>query len=209
MSAAQRLERADAALHRVGLGDWGDAAPHELSGGMRQRVGLARALATDCDILLMDEPFSALDPLIRRELQDELVVLQQKLKKTIVFVTHDFQEAVRIGSRIAMLRQGRVVQVGTPSAIVARPADLYVAAFSQELDRSRLICAGDLLRSDAAHDAPADAPRVGQGEPLHGLYPLMARHSHVAVTGDDGAVLGHLSARDVFAGLQEPEAHVA
>ncbi|MGB1876509.1 MAG: ATP-binding cassette domain-containing protein [Rhodospirillaceae bacterium] len=117
----------------VGLDGFSSALPHELSGGMRQRVGLARALATGADILLMDEPFSALDPLIRREMQDLLVGLQKELGKTIVFVTHDLSEAVKLGSRIAILKDGQIIQVGTGAEIVGSPADDYVSAFTEDL----------------------------------------------------------------------------
>jgi glycine betaine/proline transport system ATP-binding protein len=119
---AARAERADWALKTVGLGDWGDSLPGELSGGMRQRVGLARALASDADILLMDEPFSALDPLIRRDMQDLLMTLQRDLQRTVVFVTHDLNEAMRMGDRIMIMRDGRVVQLGTAQEILNTPA---------------------------------------------------------------------------------------
>ena len=128
-----RNETVDHWVNKVGLSGFSSAFPHELSGGMRQRVGLARALATGADILLMDEPFSALDPLIRREMQDLLVSLEQELGRTIVFVTHDLQEALRLGTRIAILRDGRIVQVGTGEDIVNHPADAYVRAFTDDL----------------------------------------------------------------------------
>jgi glycine betaine/proline transport system ATP-binding protein len=120
-------------ISRVGLDGFTAAFPHELSGGMRQRVGLARALASGADILLMDEPFSALDPLIRREMQDLLNALQSELGKTIVFVTHDLAEAIKLGTRIAILRGGRVVQIGCGADIIDRPADAYVRAFTEDL----------------------------------------------------------------------------
>lgn len=129
-------ERSLKALQLVGLEQWADQKPSELSGGMRQRVGIARALATETDIILMDEPFSALDPLIRRQLQDEIIRLQKELKKTIVFVSHDLEEAARIASRIAILERGRIVQIGTPAEIVSRPANDYVKRFVAGLERS-------------------------------------------------------------------------
>jgi glycine betaine/proline transport system ATP-binding protein len=125
----ERRERAQQALARVGLGDWGDKRPSELSGGMKQRVGLARALATEADVLLMDEPFSALDPLIRREMQDLLLRLRDEIDHTIVFVTHDLNEAIRLGDRITLLGDGRVAQTGTAREILDDPADDYVARF--------------------------------------------------------------------------------
>ena len=132
------------ALAQVGLSDWADHYPDNLSGGMKQRVGLARALASDPDILLMDEPFSALDPLIRDELQRELLKLQRNIKKTIVFITHDFLEAVKLSDHLAVMRDGRFVQVGTPQEIVLTPVDDYVHNFAKEMDRSRILTAGML-----------------------------------------------------------------
>jgi glycine betaine/proline transport system ATP-binding protein len=125
----EREEAAQRALEQVGLGDWGDRRPDELSGGMRQRVGLARALATGAEVLLMDEPFSALDPLIRREMQDLLLRLRGEIDSTIVFVTHDLGEAVRLGDRVTLLGDGRVAQTGPPREILDSPADEYVARF--------------------------------------------------------------------------------
>ena len=132
------------ALAQVGLSGWSDRYPDDLSGGMKQRVGLARALASDPDILLMDEPFSALDPLIRDELQRELLKLQREIKKTIIFITHDFQEAVKLSDHLAVMRDGRFVQVGTPQDIVFRPYDTYVRNFSREMDRGKVLTAGML-----------------------------------------------------------------
>ncbi|MFO7859414.1 MAG: glycine betaine/L-proline ABC transporter ATP-binding protein ProV [Ectothiorhodospiraceae bacterium] len=140
----QRRERAAQALESVGLGAWMESFPHELSGGMKQRVGLARALATDPEIMLMDEAFSALDPLIRTEMQDELLELQQREKRTVVFISHDLDEAMRIGDRIAMMEGGRVVQVGTPEEIVSHPADDYVKSFFYGVDVSQVYSAGDI-----------------------------------------------------------------
>ena len=144
--AAERRRRAEEVLSVVGLERWGYHYPHELSGGMRQRVGLARALATDADILIMDEAFSALDPLIRTEMQDELLRLQRTLNKTILFITHDFQEALKLGTRIAIMSEGEVVRDGTPQSIVLEPGSDYVAAFTREIDRSRLFDARLAMR---------------------------------------------------------------
>lgn len=142
----KRRERALQALEQVGLEAWADAYPGELSGGMQQRVGLARGLAVDPDILLMDEAFSALDPLIRTEMQDELIKLQEKHQRTIVFISHDLDEALRIGDRIAIMEGGRVVQVGTPEEILQNPADDYVRAFFRGVDPTNVISAGDIVR---------------------------------------------------------------
>ncbi|MCP4746738.1 MAG: glycine betaine/L-proline ABC transporter ATP-binding protein ProV [Desulfobacteraceae bacterium] len=144
---AKSRERAIQALEQVGLpGCWANYYPSELSGGMQQRVGLARALAVDPDILLMDEAFSALDPLIRTEMQDELLKLQEENQRTIVFISHDLDEALRIGDRIAIMEAGRVVQVGTPEDILQNPADDYVRAFFRGVDPTNVISAGDIAR---------------------------------------------------------------
>jgi glycine betaine/proline transport system ATP-binding protein len=142
---AERLERARLILDKVGLGDRVDAMPDELSGGMRQRVGLARALTAGTDILLMDEEFSALDPLIRREMQEQLVELQQELGRTIIFITHDLNEAMFLGDRIAVMRDGRIVQNGTPEEILTDPANDYVSQFVQDVDRARVLTAGAVM----------------------------------------------------------------
>jgi glycine betaine/proline transport system ATP-binding protein len=142
--AAKRKERAMEALSQVGLEGWEDQLPKQLSGGMQQRVGLARGLAVDPDIMLMDEAFSALDPLIRTEMQDELLKLQEDSTRTIVFISHDLDEALRIGDRIAIMEGGRVVQVGTPEEILQNPADDYVRAFFRGVDPTNVISAGDI-----------------------------------------------------------------
>ena len=133
-------------IERVGLAGFEDHFPHQLSGGMQQRVGLARALATDADILLMDEAFSALDPLIRVDMQTMLLALQRDLKKTVVFITHDLDEALRLGDRIAILRDGEVVQQGTGQDIVLAPADDYISAFVREVNRGRVLQAGSIMK---------------------------------------------------------------
>lgn len=145
-SVSVRHEKALSALKQVGLEAFAESYPDELSGGMQQRVGLARALANDPDILLMDEAFSALDPLIRTEMQDELVALQQKQQRTIVFISHDLDEAMRIGDRIAIMQGGVVVQVGTPDEILNSPANDYVRSFFRGVDVSNVFCARDIAR---------------------------------------------------------------
>jgi len=142
---AERRERARDILERVGLGDRADALPDQLSGGMRQRVGIARALTAGTDILLMDAAFSALDPLIRREMQEQLVELQRELGRTIVFITHDLNEAMFLGDRIAVMRDGRIVQNGTPEEILTDPANDYVAQFVQDVDRARVLTASAVM----------------------------------------------------------------
>jgi len=156
-----RDERALDALKQVGLDGWENALPSELSGGMQQRVGLARGLAVDPDILLMDEAFSALDPLIRTEMQDELLKLQDRQERTIVFISHDLDEALRIGDRIAIMEGGRVVQVGTPEDILQNPADDYVRAFFRGVDPTGVISAGDIVH----HNQPTVIWHTPQGSP--------------------------------------------
>ena len=143
---ATRLAQADEALSQVGLAGWGDSYPDELSGGMQQRVGLARALASDPSILLMDEAFSALDPIIRTDMQSELLRLQEVKRRTIVFISHDLDEAMRIGDRIAIMKDGQVVQVGTPEEILREPADDYVRHFVRGVDAAAVFKAGDIAR---------------------------------------------------------------
>ncbi|MFC5998719.1 glycine betaine/L-proline ABC transporter ATP-binding protein [Quadrisphaera sp. GCM10027208] len=157
---AERAERAREALDLVGLAGWEDKFPSQLSGGMKQRVGLARALAAQTDILLMDEAFSALDPLIRREMQTQLVDLQQRLGKTVVFITHDLNEAMYIGDRIAVMRDGRVVQVGTGEEILTDPANDYVAKFVADVDKSRVLTAGSVMEPARAVVFSSAGPRT-------------------------------------------------
>ena len=159
-SRAEREAAAEKALAMVGLKGWGHSYPHELSGGMRQRVGLARALAAGTDIMLMDEAFSALDPLIRREMQDQLIELQQELGKTILFITHDLNEAMRLGDRIAMMRDGRIVQIGTSEEILNDPANDYVAQFIQDVDRTRVLTTGAIMEPPVAVLGSESGPRA-------------------------------------------------
>ena len=147
VSKNDRLDAANKILNIVELQGWGNKYAHELSGGMQQRVGLARALAADPEFLLMDEPFSALDPLIRRQLQTEFIKLSKQMKKTTVFITHDLDEAVRVGHRIAIMRDGVVVQIGTPEDIVVNPADEYVADFVKGISRLKVVQAKTIMKS--------------------------------------------------------------
>ena len=146
MGKVKRTEKAEEILDLVGLGGWGERFPRELSGGMQQRVGLARAMAMDPEILFFDEPFSALDPLIRREMQDELLDLQAKLQKTMVFITHDFLEAIKMGDHIAIMKDGEIVQIGTPEEIVAAPVDDYVRDFTEDVPRYKVLSVGKVMR---------------------------------------------------------------
>ena len=148
----ERLERAMEVCKMVGLEGWDNHYPRELSGGMQQRVGLARALAVDPEILIFDEPFSALDPLIRREMQDELLKLQEKLQKTMVFITHDFAEAIKMGDTIAIMKDGEIVQLGTPEEIVANPIDEYVREFTEDVPKYKVLSAGKICRKEVCED---------------------------------------------------------
>ncbi len=157
---AERQEKARKTLEMVGLKGWENNLPEQLSGGMQQRVGLARALAVDADILLMDEAFSALDPLIRREMQDELLDLQQRMNKTIVFITHDLDEALKIGDRVALMKDGVVVQIGAPEDILTNPANEYVAKFVEDVDLSKVLTAEGIMQNPGVTAFPKDGPRV-------------------------------------------------
>src|SRR5690606_16747174 len=163
VSRAERLERARAALDQVGLGARADSYPDELSGGMQQRVGLARGLASGTDVLLMDEPFSALDPLIRADMQNELLELQRSLGKTIIFITHDLNEALTLGSTIAIMRGGEIVQTGSAREIVLSPADDYVAAFTRDIDRSLVFDAGSVAEPATFIECPCNDPAAAMG----------------------------------------------
>ncbi|WP_269855011.1 quaternary amine ABC transporter ATP-binding protein [Streptomyces sp. RPT161] len=183
----ERLRRATEALHLVGLKGWENSWPDELSGGMQQRVGLARALATDAELLLMDESFSALDPLIRRDMQDQLLELQRSLHRTIVFITHDLNEAMRLGDRIAVMRDGRIVQLGTAEQILVEPANDYVASFIQDVDRSRVLTAASAMVAPHRRDAAGcGCETVTPNTTLADLLPVTARVPHPVAVRDDG-----------------------
>ena len=174
ISKNDRLDVANKILDIVELQGWGNKFAHELSGGMQQRVGLARALAADPEFLLMDEPFSALDPLIRRQLQSEFIKLSKQMKKTTVFITHDLDEAVRVGHRIAIMRDGKVIQIGTPEEIVVNPADEYVADFVKGISRLKVVQAKSIMQSVEAYEKKHgklwdDPESVRDNELLSGL----------------------------------------
>ncbi|WP_156221809.1 quaternary amine ABC transporter ATP-binding protein [Pseudactinotalea suaedae] len=194
---AERLARAEESLGMVGLDGWGPYLPSELSGGMRQRVGLARALTAGTDVLLMDEAFSALDPLIRKEMQDQLLELQAKVGMTIVFITHDLNEAMRLGDRIAMMRDGRIVQVGTPEEILTDPANDYVAQFVAEVDRARVLTASSVMERPVAVIGPEAGPRTA--------HRLMREHqtSALLVVSRDRKVQGIVWEDDVAEALRQ------
>ncbi|WP_399923127.1 glycine betaine/L-proline ABC transporter ATP-binding protein [Streptomyces kanamyceticus] len=205
---AERERRATEALELAGLKGWEKSWPDELSGGMQQRVGLARALATDADLLLMDESFSALDPLIRRDMQDQLLELQKRLKKTIVFITHDLNEAMRLGDQIAVMRDGRIVQIGNAEDILVTPANDYVAAFTQDVDRARVLTAGAIMAEPDSDFVQADAPAtVTADTPIIELFtPCSTSGVAVAVTDADGKLIGVVPRARLLAVLGEPMA---
>lgn len=185
MSRAKRNAQAEEELALVGLADWSDRKVGELSGGMQQRVGLARAFATKAPVLLMDEPFSALDPLIRTRLQDELLDLQQRLGRTIIFVSHDLDEAFKIGDRIAIMEGGRIVQCGTPREIFSNPATEYVADFVAHMNPLGVLCARDMMRAGAAR-GPAVAPET----PINDLVQMFSEDVQQITVREGGETLG-------------------
>jgi glycine betaine/proline transport system ATP-binding protein len=199
---AERRKRAREALDFVGLGNLADRWPHQLSGGQRQRVALARALAVGADILLMDEPFSALDPLIRTKLQDELLEFQRRLKKTILFVSHDLDEAFRIGNRIAIMEGGRIIQCGTPQEIVRNPADDYVADFVQHMNPISMLSARDIMTPGvtSAGNVPVSAT-APPDTPLVDILDALARQSGTIAIVENGGIVGSITADNVVAGL--------
>ncbi len=182
----ERNAKASDVLETVGLGGWGNSYPDELSGGMQQRVGLARALATDPEIMLFDEPFSALDPLIRRDMQDEVVKLQRELKKTMIFITHDLMEALKLGNRIAIMKDGAFVQVGTPEEVVAHPADSYVADFIRDVPRAHVLTARSIMAPATSGNGRSYGRDISPDTVVQELLPFVV-HSDLPlrVTEDD------------------------
>jgi len=199
----ERMRQAAAILDIVELGAWGSKFAHELSGGMQQRVGLARALAANPDVLLMDEPFSALDPLIRRQLQDEFIRLSKILKKTTIFITHDLDEAVRIGDRIAIMRDGKMVQIGTAEDIVMEPADDYVADFVAGISRLKVVHAHAVMQPIEAHIAAhgpiaSGSTRVGEDETLSTLITMAIDDDNPIIVQADGKDTGIITRADLL-----------
>lgn len=202
LSRTERDRLVDEKLALVRLDQWADKHPHELSGGMQQRVGLARALATDADILLMDEPFSALDPLIREHLQEELLELQRSLKKTIVFVSHDLDEALKIGTHIAIMEGGRIVQYGRPEEIVTQPANDYVRAFVGNVNPLNVLCAVSLMRSVRAGEDVDRDRAVEPDTPMRELVALARERGGIfPVLDGSGTVLGMIGEPEIYDGL--------
>jgi len=197
MAKTEREEIALEALKQVGLEGWEDAYPHQLSGGMQQRVGLARALATDGNVLLMDEAFSALDPLIRKDMQQEIQELQYRTQKTTIFITHDLDEALNIGDRIILLKDGEIVQDGTPEEILTQPADEYVARFIEGVDKTRVLTADNAMRPVRATARPADGPRTTARKMRENGFDVMY------VIERDRRLIGLISASNVRDALRD------
>lgn len=188
----ERLKLAEEALSMVGLDGWSESYPRQLSGGMQQRVGLARALALSPDILLMDEAFSALDPLIRRDMQDELINLQEKMHKTIVFISHDLDEALKLGDRIILMKDGAIVQIGTPEQILTSPATEYVARFVEDVDITKVLTAESVMkRSESVAYLRTDGPRAAlrkmRKHNIDHLFVVDHNHRLVGIVSADAA----------------------
>ena len=197
---ATRLARANEVLNIVGLDGWADRYPQQLSGGMQQRVGLARALAVDPEILLFDEPFSALDPLIRKEMQDELIRLQKSMQRTIIFITHDFAEALRLGDRIAIMKDGSFDQVGTPEEIVSNPATPYVREFVNDVPRAKVLSVRTVT---VAGNAPAGARTVSASSRIETVIPMLLESDEaIQVVDENGSAIGVVNRHNVASMLQ-------
>ena len=209
VSKNDRLDAANKILNIVELQGWGNKYAHELSGGMQQRVGLARALAADTEFLLMDEPFSALDPLIRRQLQSEFIKLSKQMKKTTVFITHDLDEAVRVGHRIAIMRDGMVVQIGTPEEIVVNPADEYVADFVKGISRLKVVQAKTIMKSIKDYEnkfgsLDNDNEIVNENEVLSKLIETsISKDKPIVVTDKNNQKIGVISQSDLLKAVVE------
>ena len=209
VSKNDRLDAANNILNIVELQGWGNKYAHELSGGMQQRVGLARALAADPEFLLMDEPFSALDPLIRRQLQSEFIKLSKQMKKTTVFITHDLDEAVRVGHRIAIMRDGEVVQIGTPEEIVVNPSDEYVADFVKGISRLKVVQAKTIMQSIIEYkktfgDNVNYNERVNENDILSKLIETsVSEDKPIIVTNNDNLEVGIITQSDLLKAVVE------
>ncbi len=209
VSKNDRLDAANNILNIVELQGWGNKYAHELSGGMQQRVGLARALAADPEFLLMDEPFSALDPLIRRQLQSEFIKLSKQMKKTTVFITHDLDEAVRVGHRIAIMRDGEVVQIGTPEEIVVNPSDEYVADFVKGISRLKVVQAKTIMQSIEEYkktfgDNLSNNERVNENDILSKLIETsVSEDKPIIVTNNDNLEVGIITQSDLLKAVVE------
>jgi glycine betaine/proline transport system ATP-binding protein len=193
MDKKVRKAKAMEVLEKVGLHGWADHYPRELSGGMQQRVGLARAMAVDPEILMFDEPFSALDPLIRREMQDELLNIQAEVHKTMMFITHDFLEAIKMGDRIAIMKDGVVVQIGTSEEIVTDPVDNYVREFTEDVPRYKVLSVGKIMRDASDQVLNNGTARVNAHAKLDSLIDIATKcDGPLAVIDDDNQIIGEI-----------------
>ena len=207
LPASERNERVDRVIRLVGLEGRERSFPRQLSGGQQQRVGIARSLAVEPELWFLDEPFSALDPLIRRQMQDEFLRIQQSLKKSIVFITHDFLEALRIADRMMIMRDGMVVQVGAPADLIISPADDYVAEFTEDVPLVRVLKASDVL--DRSQTVQPGMPRQDADTSVEDLLPLLAEHREGIRTMRDGAPIGVVTAASVISALAHEQHHRA
>ena len=204
MSRTDRYARAREMIDMVGLSGYEYSRPGELSGGMQQRVGLARALAVEPQVLLFDEPFSALDPLIRRDMQNEVLRLKEELDKTSVFITHDLQEALKLGDRIAIMRDGELVQVGTPEEVVGRPANAYVADFTSDVARTTVLTARWLVREPFPGER-TDGPTTEPGTVLAEVLPMLAASTAPVRVVEGDTLLGYVGRDDVLRAIAEDQ----
>jgi glycine betaine/proline transport system ATP-binding protein len=194
----ERIDKSMEVIKMVGLEGWHNHYPRELSGGMQQRVGLARAMAVNPEILIFDEPFSALDPLIRREMQDELLDIQQKLQRTMVFITHDFLEAIKMGDHIAIMKDGEISQVGTPEEIVANPIDQYVKDFCEDVPKYKVLSAGKVMREECCDDTKNLFSKkqdcINDNAKIETLIDTLCNsdNAHPVICNDTGKLLGEI-----------------
>lgn len=195
-SKPERMDNALKIIDMVGLKGWENSKPKELSGGMQQRVGLARALANNPEILLMDEPFSALDPLIRKQMQKELLSLQEKLNKTIIFITHDIDEAFLLGDRIAIMKEGEIQQIGTPYEILEHPMTEYVENFVKDINRVRIYKAKHIMKP--FYDKLGTKIEVSENMPVEKILPLLKKHTVVGVVNSKKELIGCIKSNDIF-----------
>src|SRR3954469_16080166 len=206
MGRAERTRRALEVVELVGLSGYENSYPDQLSGGMQQRVGLARALAGDPDVLLFDEPFSALDPLIRRDMQNEVIRLHDEVGKTMVFITHDLSEALKLGDRILIMRDGEIVQIGTPDEVVGAPADEYVRDFTSEVPKSHVLTLKWVMRPDT-EDLPADAPSLQHNQIVRDAARIVLDHQGPCRVVDGDKVVGVVDDEDILRVVVAEEGH--
>jgi glycine betaine/proline transport system ATP-binding protein len=199
LSQQDQQERAARVIELVGLNGRELSYPNQLSGGQQQRVGIARSLAVEPELWFLDEPFSALDPLIRRQMQDEFLRIQATLKKSIVFITHDFLEALRIADRMMIMRDGMVVQIGTPAELIVNPADSYVAEFTQDVPLIRVLLAGDIVQKGL--NATDDMPRIASSTTVEGILPMLAKHNEGVAVTENGNLIGVVTSNSVISAL--------